>query len=330
MKIIHVLCAVAIGTAGVGLAMPSAQAATITVTAGQSIQTAIDNANPGDTIKVGAGTFHEAVVVYKDDLTVIGHNTVIQPPTTADFGVCISFSSICGMSIGTVFGVSVTGITEQKSTDDGFVVSGAQNTTLTNDRALNNVDSGFAVFDSSTVTLSQDVATGNKFAGFNVGAVQGLIASGDQAIGNAGYGFVAAQVFDLTLQNSIAKGNCAGVAIELAFANTLVTNNALDQNTKPCPGAFIELIKGAGAAFVDDVNVTFTHNSLQGNGTASNYPYRGGLVVADTPADAANVFTANAFANNLPFDIRADDTNPADNAFTHNACHTSSPSGLCP
>jgi hypothetical protein len=338
MKAVRILAAVAVGAGALVVAMPSAQAATINVTAGQSIQTAIDGASPGDTINIGSGLFRETIVVYKDDLTIIGHNTVIQPPAgnNNNWTVCITQDPSCpAVPTGNVDGVSITGVTVQKNTVGvGFLAQGVTNLTLSNDRANNNSVDGFGVFGASNTTLSSDTATGN-FGGFQIGDAGATTLTGDQATGNKVWGFLISVVQDVALRNSIATSNCDGLVLFASHGShpggVEISNDVFGQNTKPCPDlGILPATKGAGALVFDNTGVLFTHNAVQGNGKSTSNQLTGGLIVFDPLLGSGNVFTANAFANNLPIDIRADDVDPADNAFTHNACHTSSPSGLCP
>src|SRR5205085_10433863 len=66
------------------VAMP-AEARTIEVGPGQSIQAAVDSAHPGDVIVVKPGTYHENVLIQKNDITLRGSGassdgTVLVPP----------------------------------------------------------------------------------------------------------------------------------------------------------------------------------------------------------------------------------------------------------
>lgn len=72
-KLIIAACA-----AGLGIALCSSTAAsawtshTIVVRPGQSIQAAVNRANPGDTILIKPGVYHQSVQIRTDDITLRG------------------------------------------------------------------------------------------------------------------------------------------------------------------------------------------------------------------------------------------------------------------
>ncbi len=81
--------ALALGILGI-LGIPSTAVAaepTTHVGPGESIQAAVDAADPGDTIRV-TGRHHENVVVQTDGLTLLGHGAVILPPATPAAHAC--------------------------------------------------------------------------------------------------------------------------------------------------------------------------------------------------------------------------------------------------
>src|SRR5438876_9437992 len=78
---------VAAALAGLTMMLLSGPAAAdvIKVSPGQSIQSAIDKADKGDTVKLAPGTYTENVQIKTEGLTLKGagsHSTVIQPPAT--------------------------------------------------------------------------------------------------------------------------------------------------------------------------------------------------------------------------------------------------------
>lgn len=274
------------------------------MTVGHSIQDAIDRASPGDTITIGPGTFTESIVVWQDGLTIVGHNTVIRPkPGGRPFGVCVSYSPGCLSFFGSVSHDTVSGITVENVAGDGFLVLQADYVTLSDDRAFGNVNSGFAIERTATVTLVRDTATGNH-----------------------GFGFWASGVSSMRLTDSVARTNCAGVALEGSSSST-VAQSIFTANAGRCPELTgVPSINGSGAFVDQSDHITFTHNVSSDNGAAG----RGvGLNVSQSPAAAANLVEANSFSHNLPVDIRTDDLDPSVNSFAANACTKSDPVGLC-
>jgi hypothetical protein len=120
-------------------------AATLEVGPGEAhttIQSAIDAANPGDTIKIAAGTYTENVVITKSPLTLLGNRsaddargrvtgvpdpaseTVVAPPA----GSALAFSSDAGLVTVSGFSFSSPGtdggvITADAATVNGLILS---------------------------------------------------------------------------------------------------------------------------------------------------------------------------------------------------------------
>jgi hypothetical protein len=76
----------------------------ISVKAGESIQTAIDTANPGQLIFVEEGTYAEQLTVTTDGLQLVGQGAVLVPPSTFVNNTC---SGLAGND--TEAGICVTG-----------------------------------------------------------------------------------------------------------------------------------------------------------------------------------------------------------------------------
>jgi len=82
---------------GIALSVPAAAAAaggtTIVVNPGQSIQAAVNTAQPGDTVLVKPGVYHQAVLLKTDGITLRGSGdflggTVIEPPASPPNNLC--------------------------------------------------------------------------------------------------------------------------------------------------------------------------------------------------------------------------------------------------
>src|ERR671910_3378400 len=170
---------------GVALAtaIGSAQAANKVVGPGESIQKAIDAADPGDTIVV-RGVHREDVVIRKNGIKLRGEDgAVIEAPTRAKADSPCSRllgpEAICVLgdeNIKTdklegqrVSDVSVSGFTirgfeiEGKGDNDAYVIDviGARNATVVGNRAIGNVASGINDFASINTTVARNDVTGD-------------------------------------------------------------------------------------------------------------------------------------------------------------------------
>jgi parallel beta-helix repeat protein len=169
---------------GVALAtaIGSAGAQSSVVGPGESIQKAINAADPGDTIVV-RGVHREDVIIRKDGIKLRGEDAVIEAPPRA------KADSPCSRTFGTeaicVFGdvnikngeftgprvsdVSVSGFTIRGFNIKGkggskprvIDVFGARNATVVGNRAIGNVAGGIAVFRSVNTTVAKNHVIGS-------------------------------------------------------------------------------------------------------------------------------------------------------------------------
>ncbi len=153
-----ILCSALILTAAISLAV--AQAATITVGPEgcdySSIQNAVDEANPGDTISVQSGTFRENVVV---------ETTLILRGTDSGSGKPV----VDGKGVGSAIILSADRITLE-----GFVVKNAgfgksgievksDNNYLRNNLVTENKWYGISLSDSNDNVITGNVVSKNKY-----------------------------------------------------------------------------------------------------------------------------------------------------------------------
>jgi parallel beta-helix repeat protein len=165
---------------GAGIGSAGAQGSI--VGPGESIQKAINAADPGNTIVV-RGVHREDVVIRKNGIKLRGDDAVIEAPTRA------KADSPCSRNFGTeaicvlgdenlktdkfegqrVSDVSVSGFTirgfeiEGKGDDDAFVIDviGARNATVVGNRAIGNVAGGIIVGGSINTTVAKNDVIGN-------------------------------------------------------------------------------------------------------------------------------------------------------------------------
>src|SRR5215210_3417647 len=159
--------------AGIG----SATADSSVVGPGESIQKAINSADPGDTIVV-RGVHHEDVAIRKDGIKLRGDDAVIEPPAKADSPcapepICIlgdmnfQTGEITGSRVSdvSVSGFTIRGFPEGEQGDfPGFSIDVlyARDTTVTGNRAIGNEGGGIGVtLRSINTTITNNDVIGN-------------------------------------------------------------------------------------------------------------------------------------------------------------------------
>jgi nitrous oxidase accessory protein NosD len=177
--------AATLALAVVGLLAGPAQAATRVVGPGDSIQAAIDAAQPGDTIVV-LGVHHENVAITKDGITLRGIGAVLEPAATPLVNVCSDPSApdevngICivgdvdfdtGTMIREIQNVTVSGFTVS-GFNEGIAAFGAHNATFQRNVAKDNEEYGITAFVSTGTRFMFNRTSGAEEAGIYIGATR--------------------------------------------------------------------------------------------------------------------------------------------------------------
>ena len=206
----------------------SAGAQSAVVGPGESIQKAVNAADPGDTIVV-RGVHREDVVIRKNGIKLRGDDSVIQAPTRAKadspcskaFGVPGAFCVLGDVNLQTgkftgqrqrVSDVSVSGFTIRgfKIAGEGasaFVidVGGARNTTVVGNRITGNVASGIFFGGSVNTTIANNHVIGGPEAD------QGIIAESSSLT---------------KIVNNIVKNYVSGIAVVDSPGTKILSNVA--------------------------------------------------------------------------------------------------------
>jgi nitrous oxidase accessory protein NosD len=288
-----------------------------------SIQAAVDAADPGDTILV-YGTHRENVAVQTDGLTLRGIGATILPPTVpavhacfdptevdeAVHGICVigdvDFDS--GEVTRYVKDVTVSGFTVRGFTGSGLITTGAAHTTFKGNVVENNADAGISDAHSTGTRLLWNEASGSRFGIFALAAEDAEIAA------------------------NAVHDNCVGAFAFLGTTETQIAGNTISHNTRACPATTDEwpALSGVGVLLIAVTHNDVTANVINGNLPTGETSFSGGVVLAavpDGPPATNNTITRNIVVHNDP-DLFWDDSG-TDNLFDHNVCRTSSPADLC-
>lgn len=291
------LIATAGGVAGQEAATPQSNVSTVTVQSGESIQAAINNANPGDTVEIRSGTYEQRIVVNKS-LTLSGSDDTI----------------LDGNNLGDVNGITVTGsdvtienIEVRRFGDSGVDVSGgdALTRTLVVRNTTSRLNDDHGLFVQATEDTSEVTITGSQFTD---NSDSGVLGSGDfdrvtinstEAAGNTDNGIsfttTTATIRDVQSSDngqSDFNDNYEGVNVDGAEDVSLVNVTARDNHD--------DNILISGTPLTRTVNVT--------NVTVLRSETNDGFVVEGaTENDVTNGDGIKAVANNdNGIDITAD------------------------
>lgn len=338
-------------------ASPAFAARTIYVHQGESIQAAINQAQPGDTIQVGAGRFAENLFIghAKDDISLIGAGldktllempeqprpTPCEPnPSRGVDGICMigSVNQQGGPGQDHLTGVHVSGFTIYHFPGLGIDGFNLDHATIDHVYASNNKGYGIATFSSSNGTIQTNVATFGEEAGIYVGDSQdgNNTVTGNIVRGNM-FGIFIRDSSVGTISNNDATDNCIGLMFLSTYAPVqgwTASGNVSSHNNKACPEIEDEGFpptSGLGVVLFGAGGNTFVNNTINGNRPSGPTLRSGGIVFFksfDGNTPTGNTFTGNSLAHNFPFDINAKHWDEQ-NTFADNNCVTSQPAYIC-
>ena len=350
--------------AGLAIALSSGTAAsawasqTIVIGPGQSIQAAINEASPGDTVLVKPGVYHQSVQIRTDGITLRGSGafrggTVLVPPrhfpntlcngVFGPTGVCILAKNVnpkTGAVITPVRDNKVTGLLVTGFPGNGVFGYGTDGLQVTRVVAVNDGGYGISRFVSSRTLFANDIAIGNEEAGFYVGDSPhaDTVVRDDQAYGNQ-FGIFVRHARHVLVTDNFVSGNCQGIMIlddgqSGGAGNVAVLHNRVLSNNKFCAkhGDTPVNLQGGGILLLGATRTLVAHNSVAGN--SGKQINSGGIVVASAHAlthgsnPNFDVIVGNTAFHNHPADLVWDGTGIGVR-FKANECGTSIPSGLC-
>jgi parallel beta-helix repeat protein len=238
------------------LSPAAAGARTINVSPGQSIQAAVNQANPGDTVSLAPGTYTEAgspcpsepghtcaVVVTKNDISIVGRgasgSVVLQAGADQDEGIAVGKSADPGCLTNDALQVNgslIRGITVNGFEDDGvflFCVDGFRVTDVT---ATDNAEYGIFPSHSLNGRVDHSFVSGANDTGFYIG-----------------------QSHDARMDHNFATGNVSGYEIENS------TRVRADHNEATVNTGGILVFTLPGLDVKSNSNNEVDHNSVHDN-----------------------------------------------------------------
>jgi hypothetical protein len=320
---------------------------TITVSPGDSIQAAIDKAQPGDTIKLRSGTFHESVNITKSNLTVTGSGAkstrIVPPPSPAPpCGFCVSNSDDQGNIISTVANIHISRLTVDGFSEFGIFYFGTSGGRVDHTIASNDGGYGMVAFNSSNTRFEWNATFNDGEAGLYIGdsPQANAVVHGNTAWNNK-FGVLVRDATFGEVSHNWLFNNCTGLMFLDTPApggagNFTAKDNRTVANNKACPADAEEgapPFSGAGILVVGAHDLDIHHNAALFNNPSGPAAASGGIVlvsgqVVGTSPESNNRVAFNVALHNDPFDLSWDGAGTG-NVFVGNVCKTSNPAGLC-
>ena len=310
---------------------------------GESIQRAVNAAERGDTIVV-RGTHHEAVVIRKDGIKLVGQDAVLKSPDRPRTP-CFEAAGFCVLGdvnfqtetvSNYVQDVTITGFTIRGFEGFGIVALGARDAKFVKNRAFDNGEYGITAFASKGTQVLTNTTSDSGEAGIYIGDSPRANATvaGNNTYGNL-FGIFVRNARGGSISANHVHNNCVGMMF-LADApgpagNFKVRANEVRDNTRSCPASEEgPALSGVGIALWGARDMQIQGNAIFDNASSKPSAFHGGVALVrgfggTAPKD--NLVQGNTILRNRP-DIFWDKSGSG-NRFVDNVCRTSEPKRLC-
>lgn len=256
---------------GEGTAVADRPAQTMTVQSGETIQSVVDRARPGDTIEVPYGIYHERVVIDISDLTLRG-----VPNDAGAWPILDGEGKLSEGVLASGNNFTISHLHVRNYTDNGVLVEGVRNVHFHDLLTERTGTYGVYPVQSTDVLIERVETTGVDDAGIYAGQCENVIVRDSVAHGN---------VLGIELENTIngevydnhVYNNTLGILIVLLpqltskiSADTRVYNNLVEDNNLEnfSPGGFAKIAPaGVGVLLLATDNAEVTGNTIRDNDT---------------------------------------------------------------
>lgn len=245
---------------------------TIVVGAGESIQSAVDRARPGDTIEVPYGVYHERVVIDVNDITLRG-----LPNEAGEWPVLDGQGVLSEGVIASGNNFTISHFHVRNYTDNGVLVEGVTSVHFHDLFAEKTGTYGVYPVQSTGVLVERVEVTGVDDAGIYAGQCENVIVRDSVVYGNV-LGIELENTLNGEIYNNHAYDNSVGIFVVILpqltskiSMNTKVYDNAVENNNHAnfAPEGSLTRVAPAGVGILilgSDESEVY-HNEIRGNKT---------------------------------------------------------------
>jgi parallel beta-helix repeat protein len=254
-------------------ASPAAAHPSRTIVVTTTIQAAVDAAQPGDTILVPPGTYHESVLVTKSHLTIVGSRAAILDAAGFRTGIRVGTGRISRGGPApacpplAVEEFTLRGLTIKHAGFSGVFLVGVDGYHLTGSRYVDNPVYG-----------PYPVCSHNGLIDFN------HVVGGGSTVGpSLDTGIYVGDDDQMTVRHNRVTNYVIGVVVENSV-HTTVNDNLLQQNTA---GVYVAVLPDHPRPFTDDVVIE--RNQVLHNNLPNPVPADSGDEIGGVPTGAGIV-----------------------------------------
>ena len=250
------------------------QAQTNVVVVSTTIQAAMDDANPGDTVRVPPGVYRENVLVTKDNITIEGGRGAVLDGTDLPGNSGITVRS--SIPSGRINGFRLTGLQIQNYRGNGVLLSRVDNYQIDHGNYVNNARYGIFPIRSTHGLIKFNQVSGSNDTGIYIGQSSDAVIQKNH-VTDCTVGINLEVSSNITVQDNKVMDNTIGMftAVLPGLSVTETTNiqiirNVFMRNNRPNPvtdpnDILASFPSGAGLLILGADHVTVTDNKVLGN-----------------------------------------------------------------
>jgi len=267
------------------------QAQTHIVVVSTTIQAAIDAANPGDTVRVPPGVYHENVLVAKDNITIEGSQGAILDGSGLPGTSGITVRSLTPLM--RINGFRLTGLRIQNYVRNGVILNRVDHYQIDHGEYIDNSAYGIFPIRSSNGLIEFNRVSGSDDTGIYIGQSSDAIIRNNH-VTDCTVAISAEVSSFITVQDNRVMDNTIGMLAALLpglsvteTTNIQITRNLFIRNNRQNPvsdpaDVLSQLPSGVGILIFGADHVTVTDNKVVDNNSA-------GIAVIQVPPALATL-----------------------------------------